>query len=278
MKADYQIALLLMLVAAAPCRAGSNSGEEVTTRAAARAPTTTTPTRASPAIRRVILAPTVTPAPDRRQRVAVPPGTLVVLEPPKPCATLHVDAAAFQRGQHDGSIEFPFGSINAAIAFATARQCRLDIVLAPGTYAEDINVEANFQLKGAGKENTRIQGSLRAVGDFQTVLWDVGFVHASPLAIYKEGGTIEVQRVALHDIKHDPSAGLASPGAVQIVNASGVVNGLVADDLSSPALLVEGPSARIKSIGLVISNTCPLSTTSRHCVRLARSRFATTPR
>lgn len=214
------------------------------------------PTRAIPVSPRVIRAPAVTPAADGPQIATVLPGTLLVLGPPKPCAALHVNAA-MQGGQHDGSLEFPFATINAAIASATARQCSLNIVLAPGTYVEDITVEAYFKLKGADKANTKVQGSLRAIGNFQTELSDVGFVNASPLAIYKEGGKIEMHRVAVNDIKFDPGAGSGSPGAVQIVNATGVVTGLVTDDTNSPALLVEGPAARIKAFGLVVSNSAP---------------------
>jgi hypothetical protein len=90
------------------------------------------------------------------------------------------------------------------------------------------------------------------------VLWDLGFVHSTSKALYKVGGTIELQRVGVTDVKFADTGAYSSPGAVHITNASGVVNGLVADNDSSPALLVEGPAARIKSFGLVVSHSVPV--------------------
>jgi hypothetical protein len=238
------------------------SGKKIVAIKSAAAPVApsaaTLPTHAAPPIHRAVLAPSAARATGAPQRAVLPSAPRILAGPPKPCTgSLHVDAAAVDHDQHDGSVEFPFATINAAIASATARKCSLDLVLAPGTYVEDVDVQANFSLKGADKSTTRIQGSLRAVGNFKTLLWDIGFDGGSPLAIYKEGGTIQMLRVAVSDIRYVPTAGIASPGAVQIVNASGVVSGLVATDVSSPALLVEGPSARIKVIALVVSDSEP---------------------
>jgi PAN domain len=198
----------------------------------------------------VRIAPAPTP-------IAPPAKPLILHLLPQPCATFHVDVEAAGQDKQDGSIERPFATINAAIASATERKCSLDIVLAPGTYVENLDVAADLKLKGADKTSSEIQGGLRTVGNFKTVLSDVGFSGA-PFAVYKEGGTIQMTRVAVSDIVFAPTAGIDSPGAVRIVNATGVVSGLVVSDVSSPALLVEGPEARIKAVALVVSDSEPV--------------------
>jgi hypothetical protein len=101
---------------------------------------------------------------------------------PDRVATVRVDPAC--GGAGDGSDERPYCTVGEALASPGGDADRLDVLLAPGTYTEDLVLAAppatTVVVAGAGPDRTEIVGTHRVTGDASAVVSLEGLTLSAP--------------------------------------------------------------------------------------------------
>jgi hypothetical protein len=140
---------------------------------------------------------------------------------PDRVATVRVASDCDEAG--DGSAERPYCTVGEAVASAPGEADRLDVLLAPGTYTEDLVLDAppatTVVVAGAGPEETEIVGTHRVTGDASTV-------------VSVEGATLSAQTGTIVDVRSTGSTFLFDVDVVGGTTAVRVADGYTAIDTS----------------------------------------------